>query len=629
MYSLRHAARHSLIRMGIAALMLWQVIGTVPAHAANLSFVTRSGNQLLIDGKAFRFSGANIFWLALDSDGGRTVYPSSYRVDDAFSTVSAMGGTVVRTQAALSTGCPMCIQPTRGTFNEAALRQLDLVLDTARTYNIRLVLPLVDNYHYFQGGKHDYTDWRGIGDENAFFTDQNVMNDFKHYVDFILNRVNTLNGVAYKDDPTILAWETGNELSLSKSDGSYNGPPPQSWTTDMANFIRPRARQLIMDGTNLRGKVNENHGFPNTPYAPTISNVDIYTSHYYYHADRPESVNFIPDLREDSLALQNAGRVFVAGEYDWTGKSNSVGTNNLPDFLATLEDRALGVDGDMYWSLMGHADNGGYETHNDGYTLQYPGGTNDVRTRAQQLRTHAYRMRSMTPPAHPIPGAPKVMASGSTIAWRGVAGADSYTIERSLSGPSGPWQVICAQCKDDWDAPFSDPTGAAQGAVYRMKAHNMSGVAGAYSTVPGGSTTPAGTTVVDNLADWSKTYSRSANLKIDALNAKYFLNDSARAARRTLTAEEISWKLTNMTSFKAITYFWNSEAPAHFQMFTSADGTTWKTATPTIAGGQGEWRQYVYTLDNLSNVNYVKMRWNTASAQAWASEISQVTMTGK
>ena len=45
---------------------------------------------------------------------------------------------------------------------------------------------------------------------------------------------------AYKDDPAILAWETGNELYY----------PTLPWTLELAKLIKQDigAKQLIMDG---------------------------------------------------------------------------------------------------------------------------------------------------------------------------------------------------------------------------------------------------------------------------------------------------------------------------------------------------------------------------------------------
>lgn len=39
-----------------------------------------------------------------------------------------------------------------------------------------------------------------------------VREDFKTVMRLIVNRRNAVNGTVYRDDPTILAWETGNEL---------------------------------------------------------------------------------------------------------------------------------------------------------------------------------------------------------------------------------------------------------------------------------------------------------------------------------------------------------------------------------------------------------------------------------
>ena len=46
-----------------------------------------------------------------------------------------------------------------------------------------------------------------------FFTDRTMIDSYKVPLAELLNRVNTVTGVRYGDDPSILAWETGNELA--------------------------------------------------------------------------------------------------------------------------------------------------------------------------------------------------------------------------------------------------------------------------------------------------------------------------------------------------------------------------------------------------------------------------------
>ena len=48
---------------------------------------------------------------------------------------------------------------------------------------------------------------------------------------FLLNRVNTITGRRYGDDPSILAWETGNEL---QHNFKGNLPAPGDWTGESA-----------------------------------------------------------------------------------------------------------------------------------------------------------------------------------------------------------------------------------------------------------------------------------------------------------------------------------------------------------------------------------------------------------
>ena len=226
--------------------------------ADNVAFVTRSGTQFMLNGQPFRFAGANMHWLALDDN---TNYPSQFRVNDGLDAAKEMGLTVIRSHdLGISTGCANCIEPSLGVFNETALEHDDYVIKAAADRGLRLIIPLTDNYHYPAGGKHNFTDWRGISDENQFYTNKQVISDFEAYISVLLNRVNIYTGVAYKNDPTILAWETGNELQA-----------PTSWTQTISTYIKSiDGNHLVVDG---RAGID--------PNAASLTNVDILSNHYY------------------------------------------------------------------------------------------------------------------------------------------------------------------------------------------------------------------------------------------------------------------------------------------------------------------------------------------------------------
>src|SRR5438270_7602403 len=113
-----------------------------PTQAVLSKFITRQGSQLRLNGKAFRFSGANIYWLGLDENVGGIDYPTHFRVDDALATAQLMGATVVRSHTlGISVGCSLCIEPSQGNFNETALRYVDYVIMSAKQHGLRLIIP--------------------------------------------------------------------------------------------------------------------------------------------------------------------------------------------------------------------------------------------------------------------------------------------------------------------------------------------------------------------------------------------------------------------------------------------------------------------------------------------------------
>ena len=137
----------------------------------------------------------------------------------------------------------------------------------------------------------------------------------------------------------------------------------------------------------------------------------------------------------DARLAAGAGKVFTIGEYGWNH-------GNLTAFLAGVRANA-NVSGDLYWSLFPHADDHGFVSHGDGYSLHYPGGVGPgsaARRAARALRAHAFAMRGVDPaPPAGACAAPLVTSTrGQLVAWRGSAGADMYTVQRRVQGHRGP-----------------------------------------------------------------------------------------------------------------------------------------------------------------------------------------------
>ncbi|XP_062106011.1 mannan endo-1,4-beta-mannosidase 2-like [Humulus lupulus] len=203
--------------------------------APKLDFVGRNGTQFVVNGKPFYINGWNSYWLmdhAVDEF-------SRYRVGQMLEAGSKMGLTVCRTWA-FNDGTYNALQMSPGVFNERVFKALDYVIAEAGQRGIRLLLALVNNLQAY-GGKTQYVKWaweEGLGlsaSNDSFFFDPTIRDYFKNYVKTILTRKNTVNGIRYKDDPTIFGWEIINEPRCV-TDAS--GDTLQDWLEEMSAFIK-------------------------------------------------------------------------------------------------------------------------------------------------------------------------------------------------------------------------------------------------------------------------------------------------------------------------------------------------------------------------------------------------------
>lgn len=415
-------------------------------------YVTRSGSRLMLAGQPFRFSGPNIYWLGLDENVDGVQYPSEFRVRNVLDTAAEMGATAVRAHTlAASHGGEKALMSAPGQYNEEALRRIDHTVAYARSKGLRLMIPFVDNWSYYHGGRATFAGWLELADADAFYSHPGAIAEFKAYIAMFLLRINTVTGIPYREEPAILAWELGNELNHA----------PAKWVQDMACFIKS------IDGNHL---IAHGKQFGLDADKLSIPELDILDVHYY--------PGDIEGMVRDAHRTAACGKAYIAGEYDWQSL-------DMADFARTVEAEPS-IAGTFFWSLFGHHDEGGYVEHYDGFSLHYPGldRSAELAGRIQRLRSHAYAVSGRKTPPALVPEAPLIRSAGPELVFRGAAGAAFYTLERSVTGPTGPWAVVYDKRPADHSRSWTDPgRDLGKAAWYRVKAHSVTGEAGAYSPV--------------------------------------------------------------------------------------------------------------------------------------------------
>ena len=466
-------------------------------------FVTREGDQLMEDGKPFRFISFNIPNLQMVEDNyaldAKTPwrYPDEFELNDALESVRQMGGTVVRTYV-ISVKAPQTdmgdsvyvLGP--GEFNEEAFKALDLALDVAREKGIRLIIPLVDNW-IWQGGRGEYAAFRGKGKDD-FWTDERVIADYEQTIRHVLTRVNSRSGIPYKDDPAILCWETGNELDS-----------PAPWTRRIAAFIKSiDPNHLVMDGYSLHGLRQESIDDPN---------IDIVTTHHYPNVYEAKFVEPILKARE----MSRGKKPYVVGEFGFCPT----------DEIERVDDAVIkeGVSGALLWSLRFHNRDGGFYWHfepagGDKYkAYHWPGFDSGVRYDEKAVldlqRRKAFEIRGLPAPPIEAPRPPTLLpiANPAAISWQGSAGASSYRVERAPA-EAGLWEVAADGVDDTLVQyrPLFNDEGARPGRsyFYRVTAKNSAGESAPSNVV--GPVAVDRHTLVDECRDLSLSTAHEGNV---------------------------------------------------------------------------------------------------------------------
>ncbi|KAJ3302827.1 hypothetical protein HDV03_004516 [Kappamyces sp. JEL0829] len=439
-------------------------------------FVYQSGGKLYVDGQAFRFASFNIPGLLLTEDRGSGPWqiPTYDEQLDALLTISLGAGRVARTYT-LGYGAAVHVTGI-GSYYEPAWAAFDQALAIARNLGIRLIVPLINNHNDGSLIFGDYDTFCQLAgkDYSVFYTDAALRQAFKNVISYMMGRVNTVNGIKYSDDSTILAIQLGNEL------GGWDSIAPAAWVLDIAQHIKSVApNHLVMDGTegySITGKISS--AVLNSPY------IDIFTNHYYSGSSDVASIS------NDAAYFTSLGKAFIVGEYGFD-------TSVMSQILSTTKSNG-NVAGTLAWSLRYHSRDGGFYVHDENggqyYSYHAPGfpaisqfGTSDS-TIVPLIRSTSLQMQGLAS-SDPIPPAPKAIAQvGSPLAIRffGSAWAKSYTIRRKTTA-SGTGTVVASNVVDAvrfGQTIFRDTTAVSgQAYYYDITPVSLGGAAGSTLTI--------------------------------------------------------------------------------------------------------------------------------------------------
>ncbi|GJN88588.1 hypothetical protein Rhopal_001554-T1 [Rhodotorula paludigena] len=419
------------------------------SHSARSDhFVERRGSDLFLAGERFRFASLNAPEL-LDGDVN-----GPFEVRDTLQALAAEGafGTAVTRTYTLRIKSKNI---GRGHINgwsaewndwmwdDGRLEEMDLVLAEAAKAGVKLIIPIVNQDtgedSNWVGSTADLTRYRyGLRSNDEarqidWWTDHTMVESFKLIMDFLLNRVNSINGRRYGDDPTILAWETGNEMN-------HLGmrPAPASWTLIVAKHLKSRApRTLVMDGSFAR------NDSPELCYPKEVlesPDVDIVSYHYYGDGDARR-------VKKDCEMARRYNKVFVAGEFGFFSKPSL-----YESFMKDVD--SAGGAGSLVWSLRPHSAQGGHKTHGEGdgiWSYHIPGWKDpqhpefDSREYAivSAIRAASFKINGQRVPSRfPVPGAPskpwlvQSRSGGPAIAHAGAAWAHKYVVVVSVRAVS-------------------------------------------------------------------------------------------------------------------------------------------------------------------------------------------------
>ena len=201
-------------------------------HKVNDGFVSVDGKRFFLNDKPYYFLGTNL-WYGMNL-GSKGESGDRQRLINELDFLSNIGVKNLRVMAS-SEGPDSekwriipSLQSAPGKYNTDLLDGLDFLLFEMGKRDMKAIMCL-NNFWHWSGGMAQYVSWEnnttipyppieGDGDwqkyqeyASSFYSNKEAKEHYYNHIRFIVLRENTYTGKIYRDDPTIMSWQLGNE----------------------------------------------------------------------------------------------------------------------------------------------------------------------------------------------------------------------------------------------------------------------------------------------------------------------------------------------------------------------------------------------------------------------------------
>lgn len=339
-------------------------------QSAQSSFITVNDGKFIKNGEPYNYVGTNYWYgacLAADTIGGdrdRLIKELDFLKQNGIDNLRVLVGAEGPDNQPFRVTPALVKEP--GVYSPALLEGLDYFLNEIGKRDMHAILFFTNNWEW-SGGMAQYNNWNGLGDyvnpnleeytwpqffeyQKQFYSCETCIEQVNNYIETIVTRTNSVNGIKYINDPAIMTWELANEPRAMALD---NVEPFTKWIKETSEFIKSLDPNHLVTTGNEGEKGCEDsfelfetiHSFPSIDYMTFHIWMKNWSWYDHEYADSTFSLGLksVQKYFDDHIAIaQKLNKPLVLEEFGLSRDDESFAMGTPTIFRDKYYDYAFG-----------------------------------------------------------------------------------------------------------------------------------------------------------------------------------------------------------------------------------------------------------------------------------------------